>query len=132
MDKPHKRLDLWKLAIELVAEVYNITQLLPKGENYNLTSQMKRAAISIPSNVAEGAARNTKKEFINFLHIAQVSLSELDTHIEISKRLGYLQGENVDNMNKLMERIDKVLTGLIKFQKSPHASRLTPSAQERN
>lgn len=83
MDKPHKRLDVWRLPIELVTEVYKIAKSLPQEETYNFTSQIKRAAISIPSNIAEGAARNTKREFINFLHITQGSLSELDTHLEI-------------------------------------------------
>jgi four helix bundle protein len=66
MDKPHKRLDVWRLSIELVTEVYKIAKLLPHEEMYNLTSQIKRAVISIPSNIAEGAARNTKREFTNF------------------------------------------------------------------
>ena len=126
MDKPHKRLDVWNLGVELVTEIYKITKLLPREENYNLISQMKRAAISIPNNIAEGAARNTKKEFINFLHIAQGSLSELDTHIEIASRLKYLQEKDVSNISTIMERVDKMLTGLIKFQKSSHALRLTP------
>ncbi len=70
MDKPHRKLDAWKLAIQLVTEVYKITKSLPVEETYNLANQMKRCAVSIPSNIAEGAARNTKKEFINFFHIA--------------------------------------------------------------
>lgn len=130
MEKPHKNLDVWNLAIELVAEVYKITKLLPQEERYNLVNQMKRAAISIPSNIAEGAARNTKKEFINFLHISQGSLSELDTHLEITKRLKYLSEEKLCDINKMMERTDKMLTGLIKFQRSANSLRLTPS--ERN
>jgi len=100
VEKPHKNLDVWNLAIELVAEVYKITKLLPQEERYNLVNQMKRAAISIPSNIAEGAARNTKKEFINFLHISQGSLSELDTHLEITKRLKYLSEEKLCDINK--------------------------------
>jgi len=132
MDKPHKKLDVWRLVIELVTEVYKIAKLLPQEENYNLASQMKGAAISIPSNIAEGAARNTKKEFINFLHIARGSLGELDTHWEIVRRLEYLREEKVDNINTIMERIDKMLTGLIKFQKSPHALQLTPYEKESN
>ncbi|MBI4687549.1 MAG: four helix bundle protein [Nitrospirae bacterium] len=112
--------------MELVTEVYKIAKFLPREENYNLISQMKRAAISIPSNIAEGAARNTKKEFINFLHISQGSLSELDTQLEIVKHLGYLSENDLCGIITIMERIDKMLTGLIKFQKSPYPSRLTP------
>ena len=117
MEKPHKKLDVWKLALDLVVEIYKVTRLLPADEKYNLSSQMKQAAVSVPANIAEGAARNTKKEFANFLHIAQGSLSELDTHIEVAKRLEYWREEQVRNADALMERIDKMLTGLIKHQK---------------
>ena len=63
--KPRKKLDVWKMSIELVVEVYRLTEALPDTEKYNLVSQMRRAAVSIPANIAEGAARNTKKEFVN-------------------------------------------------------------------
>lgn len=116
MDKPHRKLDVWKLAIQLVTEVYKITMSLPIEETYNLANQMKRCAVSNPSNIAEGAARNTKKEFINFLHIARGSMSELDTHIEIAKQLGYLYKKDINTINILMERVDRMLAGLIKSQ----------------
>jgi four helix bundle protein len=125
MDKPHKKLDVWKLSVDLVVEIYNITKQLHKDETYNLVSQMKRASISIPSNIAEGAARNTKKEFVNFLHIAQGSLSELDTHLEIAERLHLLEKEGMTNIDSIMVRVDKMLTGLMKSQKSPGSLRLT-------
>lgn len=89
LEKPHKRLDVWKKSLELVKQVYNITKSFPQHEHYGLTNQMRRAAVSIPANIAEGAARNTKKEFIRFLHMAQGSLSEPDTHLEISISLDY-------------------------------------------
>lgn len=78
----------------LVEELYRLTTAFPKHEMYGLVSQMRRAAVSIPSNISEGAARHTKKELINFLHIAQGSVSELDTQLDISKRLGYLLSED--------------------------------------
>jgi four helix bundle protein len=87
MEKPHKKLNVWKSAIELVTEIYVITRSFPEEEKYSLTSQMKRAAISVASNIAEGAARKTKKEFMQYLHVAQGSISELDTQLEIAKRL---------------------------------------------
>ena len=87
LNKPHKSLDVWKKAVDLVQQIYDLTRNFPKNEDYSLTSQMRRAAISVPSNIAEGAARQTKKEFMQFLHMAQGSLSELDTQIEIAKRL---------------------------------------------
>lgn len=103
--------------MDLVVEIYKLTRLFPDDEKYNLSSQIKQAVISIPANIAEGAARNTKKEFAHFLHIAQGSLSELDTHIEAAIHLGYFTREQISNTDKLMERIDKMLSGLIKRQR---------------
>jgi four helix bundle protein len=90
VEKPHKKLDAWKLAMDLVPDDYRSIGKFPKEENCSLVNQIRRATISVPSNLAEGAARQTKKEFINYLHIAQGSLSELDTQLELSSRLGYL------------------------------------------
>ena len=77
MGKPHKKLDLWNTAMELAVAVYKITELFPKEERCSLTDQIRRAVSSVSGNVAEGTARQTKKEFINYLHMAQGSLSEL-------------------------------------------------------
>jgi four helix bundle protein len=79
MDKPHKRLKAWQLAMDIAVDIYRTSENFPAEERYGLTSQMRRSAGSVPSNLAEGAGRQTKKEFTNFLHIAQGSLSELDT-----------------------------------------------------
>ena len=117
LQKPHKRLDVWQKSIELVQNIYELTKNFPSSEIYGLTSQMRRAVISIPSNISEGAARQTKKEFIQFLHVAQGSLSELDTHLEIAKRLGYIKGNLLDDIYPLMNDIDKMITGLIKSLK---------------
>jgi len=87
--------------MELVLDVYQITNQFPAQERYGLIDQIRRAAISIPSNIAEGAARQTKREFTNYLHIAQGSLSELDTQVELARQLDYAT------------RIDKMITGLI-------------------
>ena len=116
MEKPHKNLDVWKMAMDLVTEIYKITDAFPAREAYALTDQLRRASISIPSNIAEGAARQTKREFINFLHIAQGSLSELDTQLEIAKRLAYFPLERLAVVDAQMIRIDKMLTGLIHQQ----------------
>ena len=118
MDKPHKKLDLWNAAMELAVAVYKITELFPKEERYSLTDQIRRAVSSVPGNTAEGAARQTKKEFVNYLHMAQGSLSELDTHLELSRRLGYLAQESWASLDKQIERIDKMLSGLIRHQKA--------------
>jgi four helix bundle protein len=97
----HKDLDIWKLGIELVEQVYKHTARFPQEEVYGLTSQMRRAAVSIPSNISEGAARGGKKEFIQFLYVALGSLAELETQAIISEKLGYLKDLS------LMELIEK-------------------------
>lgn len=112
--------------MQLVTDVYEITKTFPEQERFGLISQMRRAAVSIPSNVAEGAARKTSKEFIQYLYISQSSLSELDTQVEIAKRLGWLKEEDGKGLENAMNRMDKMLSGLIRHQKSPHALRLTP------
>ncbi|MCP2598464.1 four helix bundle protein [Candidatus Aminicenantes bacterium AC-708-M15] len=117
IDKPHKKLDVWRKSIDLVQIIYDLTRSFPKNEAYGLAKQMRRAAISIPSNIGEGAARQTKREFVQFLHMAQGSLSELDTHLEISKRLNYLKEDNLQALSSLMNEIDKMITGLIKSLK---------------
>ena len=117
MEKPHKKLDVWNLSVDLVVQVYKSTDAFPREERYNLTDQIRRAAISIPSNIAEGAARQTGKVFANYLHIAQGSLSELDTLCEVAKRLGYVSPSQWTALDTPMERIDKMLSGLIRRQK---------------
>ena len=84
----HTELQVWKRSMELVEEVYRLTATLPQSEKYGIISQMNRAAISIPSNIAEGAGRNTLKEYLRFLHIATGSASELETLLQLTKRLG--------------------------------------------
>ena len=113
MEKPHKKLDAWKLSMDLVIDVYQTTNKFPRQEMYGLIDQIRRAMVSIPSNIAEGAARQTQKEFTQYLHIAQGSLSELDTQIEIASRLGYLDEKSYKSLDQKMERIDKMITGLI-------------------
>ena len=97
----HKDLDIWKQGIELVEEVYKATAEFPKEEIYGLTNQMRRASVSIPSNISEGAARGSKKEFIKFLYVALGSLAELETQTIISEKLGYLK------KHSLMDLIEK-------------------------
>ncbi|MCX6143803.1 MAG: four helix bundle protein [Ignavibacteriales bacterium] len=89
-ERPHKKLVTWQKAMELVTEIYRMTEAFPKKEEFGIVAQMRRAAISVPSNIAEGLTRRTNKDKIHFLNIAQASLSEIDTQIEISLRLGYV------------------------------------------
>jgi len=88
--KTHKDLEIWKEGIKLVTKIYKLTKDCPDEELYGLTSQMRRAAVSYPSNISEGAARNSNNEYIRFLYIALGSLSELETQIIISEKLNYI------------------------------------------
>jgi four helix bundle protein len=113
--RTHYRLKVWQLSIEMVSNVYNATRHFPKEEIYALTGQMRRSAISVPSNIAEGAARTTAREFLNFLSIARGSLSELETQIIISQRLGYLD-KNADIEEEINE-LFLMLNGLMRSVK---------------
>jgi len=111
--RTHKDLDAWKKSLDLVEMVYEITKGFPQEELYGLTNQLQRAAVSIPSNIAEGAARGSKKEFIQFLHIALGSVSEVETQLVIAKRLGYL--DNVDSIEEQIQTVRKLILGLIRY-----------------
>ena len=101
----HKDLDIWKLGIELVEKIYKITNSFPESEKFGLISQMQRAAVSYPSNIAEGAARNSIKEYIRFLYISLSSLAEIETQIIIAERLGYIEDSDiVENIEKLRRK----------------------------
>jgi four helix bundle protein len=118
MNKPHKKLNAWSDAVDLAQQIYRVTERFPSNEQFGLTSQIRRAAVSIPSNIAEGAARQTKKEFLNFLHIAKGSLSELDTQLEIARRLEYLDQARWETLDERLERIDCMLSGLVRSPRS--------------
>lgn len=102
LELSHKKLDVWKKSIELVAEVYNLTLQFPIQEQYGLTSQIRRSAVSVPSNIAEGTARSSKAETLRFLDIARASLVELDTQIEIAIKLNYLTNSDTDNLAEMI------------------------------
>ena len=112
--KTHKDLDVWRKSIELVTSIYKITVSFPKEELYGLTSQIRRAAVSILSNIAEGAARNHDNEFRQFLYIALGSGAELETQLTISKELGFLSDEKSQELMNELNSISKMLQGLIK------------------
>ena len=116
MEKPHKKLDAWNLAMELAVAIHAITAEFPKEQRYSLTEQIRRSAISIPSNIAEGAARHSKREFMKFLYIAQGSVSELDTQLELAKRLTCMKDSAWAELDAKMNRVDKMITGLIRRQ----------------
>jgi len=118
MHRAHKKLEVWQESIGLTTKVYQATASFPKAELYGLCSQMQRAAVSIASNIAEGAARNSTKEFLQFLNIAGGSLSELDTPIEIASNLGYISPDQKGALDRAVSSISQKLAGLIRHQKS--------------
>jgi four helix bundle protein len=93
MVKSFRDLDVWRLGVELAETVYRVTARFPKAELFGLTSQMRRAAVSIPSNIAEGRARNSTREFLHFLSISRGSLAELETQLELAIRLDYTDSD---------------------------------------
>lgn len=111
--RAHKKLEVWQESVALATNIYQITEPFPKSEIYGLTSQMRRAVVSVPSNIAEGAARFYTKEFVQFLSIAGGSLSELDTQVEIAANLGYLTAQQKENVDERIDSISKKLAGLI-------------------
>ncbi|HEX7094089.1 MAG TPA: four helix bundle protein [Nitrospiraceae bacterium] len=122
----HKDLEVWKKAMDLATQVYSLTARFPKEELYGLTSQIRRTAVSIPSNIAEGAARHSRKEFIHFLHIASGSVAELETQLLLATRMGFISR---DNPLPQTEEVRKMLLGLLRsLKKKPithHSSLIT-------
>ncbi|GAB4440096.1 MAG: four helix bundle protein [Anaerolineae bacterium] len=111
--KSYQDLKVWQKAVETVTEIYRMTKGFPKEEMYGLVSQMRRSAVSVPSNIAEGWGRGNTKEYIRFLTIARGSLLELETQLIISEKLGYLRPEkHIVLMNQTGE-IGRMLNGLI-------------------
>lgn len=108
----HRDLDLWKRAVELATATYQLTLAFPASERFGLTQQLRRAAVSVASNIAEGAARGTSRDFIRFLHIARGSLAEWETQIEIARRCG-IPG-TFDEAATLARIVGQLLNGLIR------------------
>ena len=113
MEKPHRRLEVWQKSIDFATEIYQVTSRFPADERFGLVSQMRRASVSIPSNLSEGAARGTV-EFAQFVRIAIGSASELDTQLEICHRLDYLSAELHTELDEQLATIDRMLIGLRK------------------
>lgn len=103
-----KELKIWSKAIDLTVEVYKATQDFPKEETYGLTSQIRRCAVSIPSNIAEGAGRNSNNEFVHFLGISNGSSFELQTQLVVSNKLGLLSEENLNHLLQPLDEIQKM------------------------
>ena len=110
--RPHQKLDLWRRAIESVVSIYRATERFPKEERFGLTSQVRRAAVSIAANIAEGAARTSTKEFLQFLSVSQGSASEADTELVIACRLGYLTKNEYEHFGQDLDDIGRMITRL--------------------
>ena len=109
----YQDLKVWQKAMDLTVEIYRLVKKLPKEETYALSDQMRRSAVSIPSNIAEGKSRNSNKEFTHFLHIARGSKSELETQLLISVRVNYLTEKDIQAAIQMCKEIGSMLTGLI-------------------
>jgi four helix bundle protein len=123
--RPHERLEVWRDAMDLVESIYRFSAVFPDAERFGLTSQLRRAAVSVPSNIAEGAARRSTPEYLRFLSIARGSLSEMDTQKQIACRLGY--APDCETTTALIDRTFAKLTALMNAVGNSSKSR-TPLA----
>lgn len=114
MVNSYRDLIVWQRSMELVVEIYKLTDNFPREETYGLTLQIRRSAVSIPSNIAEGRHRGTRKDFLQFLRIAYASGAELETQIEIAKRLPKTKELNYEEIDRLLEEVMKMLNSIIK------------------
>ncbi|NBL63920.1 four helix bundle protein [Flavobacterium sp. NST-5] len=110
-----KELEIWKKSRKFCSEIYNTTADFPSEEKFGLTNQLRRASVSIPSNIAEGSARNSQKDFARFLEIAIGSAYEIETQLLIASDLGFL---NIDDLNRLINKIEEIIKMTSKFRAS--------------
>ena len=126
--RPHQRLAVWRDSMDLVEAIYRFSASFPDSERFALTQQMRRCAVSIPSNIAEGAARRSRAEYKRFVSIARGSLSELDTQVQIAERLGYASADSVlvDLIERSFARLTALLNALDKVEAPTHGSNDSP------
>lgn len=110
--RPHERLNVWRKSVDFVVNVYRLTDSFPNEEKFGLTSQIRRAAVSVSANIAEGAGLQSVKEFVHFLSNAQGSASELSTEILIAFRLGYLDEHTFETTHDELDQIGRMIHGL--------------------
>lgn len=113
--KTHTELTVWQKGMDLVISVYTATSNFPEAERYNLTSQIRRSVVSIPSNIAEGYARRSKKEFAQFLRISYGSTAELETQLEIAYRLHLLTPDKYQALKELLTEVRKMINKLLSY-----------------
>ena len=110
---PHKNLLVWQKGMLLTKKIYALTTQYPPTETFGLVSQMRRCAVSIPSNIAEGYGRGSNKELVHFLYVAKGSANELDTQLILSRELGYITDEKYSEISELNEEVNKMISSLI-------------------
>jgi four helix bundle protein len=133
-DSIYRRLEVWKESMQLAIEIYRVTQKFPRHELYGITAQLRRAAVSVPSNIAEGRGRSTKRDFCRFAIQARGSLFELQTQLTISEALQYATTGDLARLTKQSETVARLLNGLIRYlaktsevSPTPHPQLPTPS-----
>jgi four helix bundle protein len=119
----HRDLVVWQKSMDLVVKVYELARMLPSDERFAMTSQMTRAAVSIPANIAEGKGRGTPREYVQFLRIARGSLMELDTYVELICRLGYVNPSLTATVGDLIAQVGKMLSAMKSRLQQPKDSR---------
>jgi four helix bundle protein len=110
--KHYRELEVWQLAMDLAKECYRVTKAFPREELFGLTSQIRRAAASVPANIAEGQGRHHTKEFLNHLSMARGSLMELETHLILSQGVGLLSQGDLGNLLQVTDRVSRMMSGL--------------------
>jgi four helix bundle protein len=122
MLKNYKELKVWQKSYQLCLEVYRVTKWFPGEEKYGLTSQIRRAAISVPSNIAEGYGRKTTREYIRSLYLAYGSNCELETQVLLSSDLGYMKAQEKERLQGNIEEVERMLKALIKSLETKHST----------
>lgn len=130
--KSYRDLEVWKKSINLVKEIYKITSSFPKEEIYGLTAQLRRASISVPSNIAEGRSRESTKEYLRFIEISYSSIAELETQITIAYELNFINGKCLEKVLNGTSEIGRMLNGLSRSlkKKNPPTSGFQPLTSE--
>lgn len=111
--RSYRDLIVWQKAMDLATDVYRVTEAFPSREQFGLTNQMRRASVSIPSNIAEGQGRGTTKDYVHFLHIARGSLQELETQMLLAQRLKFTSESEVQNLLVLCDEVSRLVSGLM-------------------
>jgi four helix bundle protein len=116
--RPHEYLKAWIRSMEFVKDIYELTRGFPGYELYGLSAQLRRAAVSVPTNIAEGASRKTRKEYVQFLYVARGSMSELETLLQISEQLKFIDSRSYDDLRGKTDALGRILTALISSLKN--------------